>query len=461
MTQSQPSASWIPIREVPRHLWTFPAKDVFDAFISSRENFFPIQFSTEWENRFDSVTKANCVFSHTQGATIRFQVSGDKFAFLLTRNEYCGVLSICIGKATVRVDTYTQNRDESNALCLIEGLGSGEHDVVLSIIGHDKEARGCEIWLRELFLPEASSLPLAKSCRETRQTLHAFADLAPLANVANLHRSRTENIGDLFAAPAKHVPFLQNSPILDLLDWHPLHQDISPKNPGIRERYDAYFDTIQRSDLIIGGGGLLETPFFSESIELLLAASNRKLIIWGAGNNGQTMPWDQESRLFNSFNLTHDRFKLIGVRDYGTRFQWVPCASCLHPGFDQTYKIRRQFGFYLHARRSFIGALEGVALATDVLNNENTIDEVLQFLGESECIITDSFHGAYWGTLLGRKVISVPSGHKFFSLKHAVPQTGFFDWKNAVQLARSYPEALTECRDANYKFALQVYDALS
>jgi hypothetical protein len=75
--------------------------------------------------------------------------------------------------------------------------------------------------------------------------------------------------------------------------------------------------------------------------------------------------------------------------------------------------------------------------------------------------VTSSSHGAYWATLLGRKVVGIPTSSKFYSLHHPVPLSHPADWQRFMKLARSYPDALEECRAANRTFFTKVMDELT
>lgn len=85
------------------------------------------------------------------------------------------------------------------------------------------------------------------------------------------------------------------------------------------------------------------------------------------------------------------------------------------------------------------------------LSNNSDIDKVIEFLGSAENVITNTYHGVYWATLLRKKVIAVPlrESSRFFFFKHpprlvSKPDTNF-------SLAQSY-DCLEECRQVNLDF---------
>ena len=75
------------------------------------------------------------------------------------------------------------------------------------------------------------------------------------------------------------------------------------------------------------------------------------------------------------------------------------------------------------------------------------MDQTIELLGSAETIITNSYHGAYWGALLGRKVIvTEPWSTKFYGFKH-MPYllTKLQTWNDIIDDVPTYPNALEEC----------------
>jgi exopolysaccharide biosynthesis predicted pyruvyltransferase EpsI len=90
------------------------------------------------------------------------------------------------------------------------------------------------------------------------------------------------------------------------------------------------------------------------------------------------------------------------------------------------------------------------------------MDDVIAFLGSAETVVTNSYHGAYWATLLGRRVVVVdPFSTKFFFLKHRPVIAALQDYTKAISRTRIYPESLSECREANLNFSVKVKNLLS
>jgi len=210
--------------------------------------------------------------------------------------------------------------------------------------------------------------------------------------------------------------------------------------------------------LIIGGGGLLEIDFFRSGFDYI--SQNRKigskLVLWGAGhNNWQIGDW---RKLKQSVSIDHFGFDMIGIRDFNQGHRWVPCASCMAPEFDTKPEPAHDIVIYAHA-----ATLKNPKLASSlpsglpILDNQAPFKEVIDFLASGDLVLTDSFHGMYWATLLGRRAIAFPSSSKFYTSRHPMPLCDPSDWKAFTSMAQRYPDALAECREENLKFSKKVF----
>ena len=86
----------------------------------------------------------------------------------------------------------------------------------------------------------------------------------------------------------------------------------------------------------------------------------------------------------------------------------------MHPGLDPAYVLthyrpfKRRVGVYEH-RDYPLRVGRPVAPADRMRNDDQEAAadplRVLEFLGSSEVVVTSAYHGLYWATLLGRKVV--------------------------------------------------------
>ena len=244
--------------------------------------------------------------------------------------------------------------------------------------------------------------------------------------VTNIHIERTKNIGDLSSAPC-------------------LYLDLGAEKKDITS---GFIDP--NKPLIIGGGGL-GYPAFSAWFFSMVSNHKAPVIVWGVGGN-----------VHGSKNIETPEWigktALAGVRDFGSGYEWVPCASCLHPGFSTSATIRHTLVAYVHGG---IGLSIRLPKGTPTKTNFGcSMEEAIKFIGQSEYVVTNSYHGVYWATLLGRKVIVDPfsSRHRFF--KHPPASLESRSLQEAMAEAKSYPEALGECREANRSFFQKVSEIL-
>ena len=279
-------------------------------------------------------------------------------------------------------------------------------------------------------------------------------------SIVNYHVIDQKNIGDLLSSPLDYFTF-----------------------PGYNiERADIRQPqtTTRGKHAIVGGGGLLYSRFLDNIAELVTLKEGKKLIAWGIGQ--QTYDFSNLENI-KSFNYSQylDNFDLVGIRDIDFGYNWVPCASCMHKSFDKKREIKHEFVVFSH--KKFQLNFEGFPRMT---NEDIDLDKILDFLGSGETILTSSYHGAYWGTLLGRKVLAFPFSSKFYTLKH---RPGIYHvskwnqskkrfsvfgkliyefryknkytcksdgWQDALKDCRTYPDSLQESRASNQSYYSQI-----
>jgi hypothetical protein len=250
-------------------------------------------------------------------------------------------------------------------------------------------------------------------------------------SLSHVFRADKSNVGDWFCPPFRYFSF----PGTHTADVLPL--DTAPLQPHV----------------LLGGGGLLAQTFHPHLQKLAdLRPKLRSLVAWGVGESenidragGFVLPFAGPPPDYLK------AFDLVGVRDYGTPHRWVPCASCMHPDFLSPAPVTHPIALYEHKRIPI--PIEGFPRLS---NDGADLPRALNFLASAEVIITNSYHGAYWATLLGRRVIAIPNMSKMYRLKHLPVLCRVEHWKKAIDLTTTYPNALAECRNANLAFYAEV-----
>lgn len=206
------------------------------------------------------------------------------------------------------------------------------------------------------------------------------------------------------------------------------------------------FNDINIDDVvIIGAGGLLDVSrLYSVNINLLLDRC-KNVILWSAGHNKH---FDLCEEIVP---IQYDKFKLIGVRDYNyKKFPYLPCVTCMHSGLSKRYERKRKVGIIEHTNypiREF---------SFERISNSCSLENIIEFIGSSEVIITNSYHCVYWATLMSKKVILYNTFSEKFNYFKYPPRrySGNIeeDIKKAVICEEFQGEILTECRKANETF---------
>lgn len=196
--------------------------------------------------------------------------------------------------------------------------------------------------------------------------------------------------------------------------------------------------------LLLGGGNVFDAAKRYTVRESFSGATHR--VAWGIGLPQRGRRDDQVTELASQFSLFSTRNS-----EWEDVYPFVPCASCLAPGFDNDVEITNDVVFFLHRRKTpvdFIASLDRPYL----MNTSNSIESVIAFLASAETVVTNSYHGTYWGQLLGRKVVCIPYGRKFETFRNRPTYATFETWEQELETATRYPSDLTEYRERNMSF---------
>ncbi|KQR69062.1 polysaccharide pyruvyl transferase family protein [Rhizobium sp. Leaf341] len=242
----------------------------------------------------------------------------------------------------------------------------------------------------------------------------------------NIYRRDQTNVGDWYCAPSRYFAFPDAEGDILHIESLPLAQHV-----------------------IVGGGGLVAKTFHPLMEKLAARKPEiRSLVAWGIGESENV---DKTGKIVHPYDGAYpaylNEFDLVGVRDFGTNYRWVPCVSCMSELFDLEYPVTTDICVYEHKRIPL-----GISGFPTISNSGDDLQAVLRFLGSAHLVITNSYHGAYWATLLGRRVIVIPSMSKLYRFAHAPVICTATEWSRYVGVTQQYPNALTESRAANLAF---------
>ena len=250
-----------------------------------------------------------------------------------------------------------------------------------------------------------------------------------------IFRADSSNVGDWWCPPWRYFTF---------------------KPAVIGDILDSNFTVTDSDTLVVGGGGL-GSEFFQPHLERIKKSEPKSSILWGAGVDviaqRDAVLQDNTCDLYGTY---FDFFDEIGVRVFSNpqRFQYLPCASCMNNLLFKyrDVKPKSRVGIYNHKRLPLFNSNNTVDLAI-LDNNGNDFEEKLKFLSNFEYIITNTYHGVYWATLLERKVICIPFKSGLFSFKH--PPTYCFDGQISDEhfdKAIVHENVLEESREVNVAY---------
>ena len=296
----------------------------------------------------------------------------------------------------------------------------------------------------------AGIIPVIDGDARKKQTAKAVLK-GPIEHhgVLNVHRHDPNNVGDFYCAPHLYFPELHGK-VLDIGDM---------RKTSAKIRGD-WAQAVRTHDLIIGGGGLLNLPHFKHQMSLFeaLGSLGKKTVLWGPGHND---PGWSSFKTPAQYQVDLKNFGLVGLRDYSAPGTWVPCVSCLHPIFDQEFPVKHEFGVLMGKKSAQNKERQELLRDLPFSHNATDLNEMIQFIGSCKTLVTDSYHAMYWGLLMGRKVLVIPTTTKFLDFKYPVPITRFDSFKADLKKGVKYDGLLEECRTINQDFAQKVFDYLN
>jgi len=242
----------------------------------------------------------------------------------------------------------------------------------------------------------------------------------------SLYLMTTENVGDFHVSPADYFDF-----------------PMAVNKLCVHNSFDV---DLGDSFIIFGGGGLVHSGAVGQPMEYLerICKFSPHMVTWGMGHNIHGSDKIEYPDYFIDAFVSH------GVRDYKQKvLPWVPCVSCMDIAFSRKYKVKRKYSVTGHGLDRF-PSLSNLAKMEHMGAD---FEECIEFLGTGEYVITNAYHGAYWGAILGKKVIVFdPMSSKFYSMFDniilATPDT----WKDRVDEAEPDKTLLRKCRKRSQQY---------
>lgn len=262
---------------------------------------------------------------------------------------------------------------------------------------------------------------------KTQDVKNEIDSLLEIKDIIFIHRNRTKNTGDLSICPYDYYR--------DFFDKYAVH---------IFDTEDMSYLKFKRAVFIIGGGGLIDQNNNWNTWMNDLIKTGNPVIGWGIGHNKHYGTKEKITK------LNENKFSLLGLRDFNTKSRYLPCVSCILPILQNKYKLKRDIGCIFHYENS------DNSFEYPKMYNNQPLTELIKFIGETDVIITNTYHIMYWATLMNKKVILYnPFSNRFDNFKYK-PAKYSGNIIRDIRTAKRYPNALQECIDANEKFFTRV-----
>ncbi|MBU3675996.1 MAG: hypothetical protein FGM54_02295 [Chitinophagaceae bacterium] len=281
-----------------------------------------------------------------------------------------------------------------------------------------------------------------------KKLYHDFFSPRTKSELYFVHR-RDSNLGDQLSAPYLYYAFKEHQ-VLDICDAKAI-----AKMP-------------QKAQLIIGGGGLI-MPYFDAYRAALLARNPSKLVWWGIGErriqNLETAYLSETAAQASIEPQWFEERHLVGFRQTTPYYPFLPCVSCKAVAEYREKKPQASHQYpvvYFEHRH--------VPLPTQtqypVRNNEGeSAHDVFSFLDQAPIVVTNSYHGMYWSTLLGKQVVVLPFSSGLYHNPWPVHYANHQNVSEIIQgLSKLPPENTTkwlkdciERNDAFYQLVLNYF----
>ena len=280
-------------------------------------------------------------------------------------------------------------------------------------------------------LKRTSSTPkLADKVSKAERTVHF------------LHHYDRKNQGDVLSGPYNYFEFSN----IGKISW----------DKQIIDNGAVHFSP--GDDLIMGGG-----IYFTRNKVRLdnLLKQTRNFIGWGIGLDERL----NEDKFYEKYTLLGTRERHSSFIDNKKIF-YVPCASCMHPTFNRSPEntVNESNRVAIHINGGFnekevIRTFEGQSFTTTV----DDFSKIIENISSAECVVTNSYHGAYWGSLLGKKVVLIKTSvPKWSGLHKDIVVTDAEEIIPAIESAQRIPSSyLDECRALNEDFNKKVVDLIA
>jgi hypothetical protein len=251
-----------------------------------------------------------------------------------------------------------------------------------------------------------------------------------------LHETKTVNTGDLKCLPK-------------------LYYDIPSCDVGDIRRFQD-FDNYDM--IIVGGGGLIDLDYFDGFLERIGTLEDKLKVIWGAGLNGYRYTYPGYIANYDLIGLRDSIFKNLKM----DKFKYVPCVSCKNTLFDEPVLTETtDVLYYYHHFETMTNKMNELVSRNphitnfEVAKNSDDMASIIEKMSRAKVIVTNTYHGTYWGSLLGKKIYTVETTTKSKLLDLPL-NIEFIKYDTIINIGNTKNDYelsyLKECRQLNDNF---------
>jgi exopolysaccharide biosynthesis predicted pyruvyltransferase EpsI len=254
-----------------------------------------------------------------------------------------------------------------------------------------------------------------------------------------LHHHDRPNIGDILSGPYRYF---------DFGNYHKLSWDSDML---------SYTNSMEKNSTLVMGGGIYFTK--NKKIFRKVVEHSKNFIGWGLGLD----PRDN-LQYIDKFDLLGTRERQISIINNKNIF-YVPCASCMKKEFSINNNPNETREFHMHINggfntKSILSAIKQLGLEVSQTSTLDNFQTIFSSLSSANIIITNSYHGAYWASLLRKKVIVIKTVvPKFDGLDSSITYSDLTEnsLTQAIRKAKKVPSYyLLECQSINKDFFQKV-----
>lgn len=225
-----------------------------------------------------------------------------------------------------------------------------------------------------------------------------------------IHRNDKTNSGDISCNPLQYTT--QPHSILDIdLTIDGFRQSLTKTSPKA---------------IIIGGGGLIDySDKWNTNINTAIVYGiSLKIPVYCYALGINTHLSDKNQKIPVYFSQATK----TTIRYHHPEYDLMPCASCLMPIFQKQRDTNTKFAIVQHKAKQ-------IPLQYPKITNDMPPETIIAFIQQAEIIITNTYHAAYWATLLEKPLII----YQPFSTRHT-QQLGTFSIMESNQLPTIIPQ---------------------